>query len=119
MDDLIEAAWHAEEALLTTGARRDADRLGELLASDFYEIGQSGRRWSRDEIIASLVGDRDEHPDAELTEHEATLIGVDTVLLLSYRLEFAGRRSRRSSLWRWDGGRIMCFFHQGTPLPRG
>ena len=53
-DELIASAWHAEEALLTTSARSDAERLAELLASDFYEIGQSGRRWSRDEIIASL-----------------------------------------------------------------
>lgn len=118
MDDLITAAWLGEEALLTVGVRIDADRLAELLASDFYEIGQSGRRWSRDEIIDSLVAEGDEHPDAELTEREAVLIGVDTVLL-SYRLEFVARSSRRSSLWRWDGRRMRCFFHQGTPLPAG
>lgn len=118
MDDLIAEAWAGEETLLTVGARHDADLLAELLASDFYEIGQSGRRWNRDEIIASLVGADDEHPDAELTEREAVLIGVDTVLL-SYRLEFAARSSRRSSLWRWDGRRMRCFFHQGTPLPAG
>ncbi|SKA81995.1 hypothetical protein SAMN06295879_0414 [Agreia bicolorata] len=118
MDDLIEAAWQAEEALLTMGVRSDADRLAELLASGFYEIGQSGRRWSRDEIIDALVGDGDEHPDAILTEREAVLVGCDTVLL-SYGLEFVARRSRRSSLWRQDGDRMRCFFHQGTPLPAG
>ena len=116
MDDLIASAWHAEETLLRSGVRHDADRLQELLAPDFVEIGQSGRRWSRDEIVASLLSDTEPVPDAELAEREATYIAPDTVLL-SYRLTFGPRISRRSSLWRRQDGSVTCIFHQGTPIP--
>lgn len=116
MVDLMKAAWRAEEALLNSGVRSAPDRLTELLAPNFYEIGQSGRRWSRDEIIAALVGEPESEAQAALTEREARLITPE-VVLLSYRLEYANRTSRRSSLWRWSNGTIQCFFHQGTPLP--
>jgi len=116
MDDLVASAWQAEEALLTMSVRRDPDRLAELLAADFYEIGQSGRRWSRREIVAALAGDTEWVDDVTLTERESMLVSPDTVLL-SYRLEFGPRTSRRSSLWRWDGRSLTCFFHQGTALP--
>lgn len=116
MNDVIASAWRAEEALLTASVRSDPDRLAELLARDFYEIGQSGRRWSRTEIVASLPSRTEPISDVTLTEHESTLITSDTVLL-SYRLEFGARTSRRSSLWRRHGGSVRCLFHQGTPLP--
>jgi hypothetical protein len=50
-DDLIASAWRGEKALLTLVARRDESLLTNLLAPDFVEIGQSGRRWSRAEMI--------------------------------------------------------------------
>lgn len=114
MESVIASAWQAEEALLTMSVRSDTARLTELLAPDFYEIGQSGRRWSRDEIITSLVADTEPERDAALSEREATLVDADTVLL-SYRLQFGAQTSRRSALWRWDGDAIRCLFHQGTP----
>lgn len=49
MENVIASAWQAEEALLTKSVRSDSARLSELLAPGFYEIGQSGRRWSREE----------------------------------------------------------------------
>ena len=114
MENLIASAWQAEEALLTKSVRSDSARLSELLAPDFYEIGQSGRRWSREETVTSLVADTEPERDAELSEREATLITADTVLL-SYRLQFGASTSRRSALWQWDGESVRCLFHQGTP----
>jgi len=116
VDDLVASAWSAEEALLSADVRRDPGRLRELLAPDFVEIGQSGRRWDRDGIIAALTGDADPVIEPVITEREAVGIGPDAVLL-SYRLETGGRSSRRSSLWRSDRGAVRCVFHQGTPLP--
>lgn len=115
MDDLIAAAWEAEEALLSSGVRKDAERLGELLAPEFTEIGQSGRKWSRSEIIASLVADAETVTEVSLTEREALLIGRE-IVLLSYRLQFGARASRRSSVWRRDET-LVCLFHQGTAVP--
>lgn len=115
-EGLAAAAWRAEEALLRADVRSDARQLAVFLASDFYEIGQSGRRWGRDEIIAALASDDETLPHAVLTERESTLVTSD-VVLLSYVLEFGPRSSRRSSLWRRVDGSVECFFHQGTSLP--
>ena len=116
MNEVIAAAWHAEEALLTADVRRDPGRLGELLAQDFFEIGQSGRRWSREEIIASLVSDSGPDQLASITERKTMMIDPETVLL-SYLLEFDNRVSQRTSLWRLNAGSVQCLFHQGTPAP--
>lgn len=127
MNDVIASAWSAEEALLTAGVRSDAHRLRALLAPEFYEIGQSGHRWSRDEVVVALVNETSTRQDstaeaaaspaAHLTEREARHIAPDTVLL-SYCLVIESKASRRSSLWRWRDDSIECLFHQGTPVPR-
>ncbi|WP_454086195.1 nuclear transport factor 2 family protein [Georgenia sp. Marseille-Q6866] len=115
-DGLVAAAWEAEGALLTPAVRGDRARLESLLGPDFTEIGQSGRLWTRGEIVTELVGDSAPLPPAVLTERAAQLVGRDTVLL-TYRLELDGAVSRRSSLWRRDDDGVRCMFHQGTPVP--
>jgi hypothetical protein len=114
--DLLASAWEGETSLLTAQTRTDAAHLDRLLAADFREIGRSGRHWTRAEIITALLAGDDEGVDAILTERDGRVIGPDTVLL-TYRLESSGRTSRRSSLWRREGGTMRCFFHQGTPVP--
>ncbi|TFB83648.1 DUF4440 domain-containing protein [Cryobacterium algoricola] len=116
MERMITAAWQSEEALLSPDVRGDADRVGALLASDFYEIGQSGRRFNRVEILRSLRNNSDQDGDVRVSEREARLI-ADSVVLLSYRVDFFGRSSRRSALWSITGGEARCLFHQGTVIP--
>lgn len=117
MDHLVALAWSGEEALLSPGVRSSAHLLEELLAPDFTEIGQSGRRWTRAEIIAALVDDTSPAPTATMSDRETRTLSDDTVLL-TYSLDFAGRQSWRTSLWRQVGGTAQCFYHQGTTVPR-
>ncbi|ODT41937.1 MAG: hypothetical protein BGO45_13810 [Microbacterium sp. 71-36] len=114
VEALIAATWDAEERLLTPAVRGDATRLRELLAEDFVEIGQSGRRWTRDEIVAALAS-APGRGDVEISEREARQLAPG-LLLLHYRLRFEGRDSRRTSIWRGDP-EPRCVFHQGTPVP--
>ena len=116
MDDLSVLAWRGEEALLSPRVRSSQTLLFELLTPDFSEIGQSGRRWDRAEVVAALVEDIETDPELTISEREARVIAPDTVLL-TYRLRFGGRTSLRSSLWRRTGDSAQCFFHQGTPAP--
>lgn len=111
---VIERAWEAEERLLMPTVRGDAARLRELLAEGFVEIGQSGRRWTRDEIIAALASDPG-RGDVEIGERAARQLAPGLVLL-NYLLRFDGRSSRRTSIWRCDP-EPRCLFHQGTPVP--
>lgn len=115
-DPMVEAACDGELALLHPTVRRDADQLRALLADDFREIGASGRLFDRDAIIAALVAETapESAPDPSVSDLTGARVS-DELVLLTYRLEFAGRITRRSSLWRVSGGRAELLFHQGTP----
>ena len=113
----VERAWEQEERLLTSEVRGDRQALESRLSPDFHEIGQFGRHWHRDDLIAAVAQAASDHAGNQpaLGERRADVIGSDHVLL-TYRLEFDGRSSRRSSLWRVCGDTLEMVFHQGTPL---
>ena len=110
----ISDAWDNELALLSPEVRANAERLRTLLRDDFVEIGQSGRRWNRDEIIADLTTGP-ELAEPVISEQESRTIATG-IVLVTYVLEMYGGISRRSSLWVRDGDTMRCFFHQGTPV---
>ncbi|MDI6022418.1 DUF4440 domain-containing protein [Leucobacter sp. UT-8R-CII-1-4] len=112
---LIQLAWRGEEALLSPQVRGDAARVEALLAPDFTEIGQSGVHWSRRSVVEALVAEPPAPPSMIMRERAAREIAPD-VVLVSYRLSFAGKQSLRSALWRRVGETVQCFFHQGTPI---
>ncbi|MBO6558779.1 MAG: nuclear transport factor 2 family protein [Pseudomonadales bacterium] len=101
-----------EEILLIPKVRADGDALGALLANDFFEIGKSGRRWSRDEILEALP---EESPigEARITSFEVMALGEGTSLV-SYDLELGGSITRRSSIWQKIDNSWRIRFHQGT-----
>lgn len=102
-----------ERELLDPGVRADIGRLGVLLHPDFYEIGQSGRTWTRDTMMAALETD----PGAGLNMDEIAVarISADTILL-TYHTDGTARSALRSSLWLRDGAQWRLRFHQGTPV---
>lgn len=79
----------------------------------FVEIGQSGRRWMRDEMIAELVAS----PGASDVEaHDLVVAPVaGDVLLVTYVTRRVDSAVHRSSLWVRYGDRWTVRFHQGTP----
>ncbi len=90
------------------------------LAEEFVEIGQSGRRWTRDATLAAMAGDlpRD---DMTIDGFEIVSLAPD-VALATYDLVVTDTdghraRSRRSSIWIRRDGRWKLRFHQGTPVP--
>lgn len=114
----VDRVWEQEKLLLTSEVRGDPQALSTLLGPDFHEIGQSGRHWKREDLIAAVsdaAGQRSETAP-EMDEQRADVVASDLVLL-TYRLQFEGRVSRRSSLWRQADGALQMVFHQGTPLP--
>jgi hypothetical protein len=92
--------------------RADFERM---TASDFWEIGASGQRYSRAHVLDVL-----EHRVPAPAEHawitrdfHCRELGADTYLL-TYTLEQGKRVSRRSTIWRRSGGEWLIVFHQGT-----
>jgi hypothetical protein len=86
-------------------------------APDYWEVGASGRRYSRDFILREL-SQSVPYVDAaaagwQTSDFGLRRLGPDTHLL-TYTLDQAGRRTRRSTIWQKsaDGWRIL--YHQGT-----
>ena len=90
-----------------------------VLAPDFVEHGQSGRRWTRDETLAALA--REPMTDVPtIVEFEVVALAPDVRLVTYLLVVDAGghvRRSRRSSIWIRDGIGWRMRFHQGTTVP--
>ncbi len=93
-------------------SRADFERMTDPA---FWEIGASGRRYSReyvldilDERLANPAPDRWKTKDAHCQE-----IAPD-LFLLTYTLEQGERITRRSSLWRRAADAWRVVFHQGT-----
>ncbi|GAA1497780.1 DUF4440 domain-containing protein [Paeniglutamicibacter kerguelensis] len=89
----------AEARLLDLQVRRDPVLLARLLAPNFREIGQSGRLWDREEIIAQLCSEPGRPPATPWpmnAKHVEAL--ADGLFLLTYALELAenGRCDLRS-----------------------
>lgn len=105
-----------EEELWREETRFDTRRLEQLLAPDFTEVGRSGRRWSRDQIVAMPRTRIDAR--LPLPNFAARLL-TPGVALLSYDSEVTYgsvvERARRTSLWTHDGMRWQLRHHQGTP----
>ncbi|WP_055599968.1 DUF4440 domain-containing protein [Streptomyces aureus] len=123
-DPDIAAAVAGELALLDPAVRVSRTRAAELLDPGFVEVGASGRRWTYEEMLASLPGMSGATEDGrrfEPTALSGTLLAPGLVHL-TYETLLDGHRARRSSLWRRDpaapaGTGLRMYYHQGTPVP--
>ena len=87
-------------------------------APEYWEVGASGRRYSRDLILA-WARDRPEHfVDAKEAGWRTEDFGIlplgSEAYLLTYTLDQNGRRTRRSTIWRRDTDGWKILYHQGT-----
>ncbi|WP_217317802.1 DUF4440 domain-containing protein [Rhodanobacter sp. C03] len=94
--------------------RADFERMTE---ADFWEVGASGRRYSRQCVLDVLDARRDSsEPDVwETSGFHCRQLATDTYLL-TYTLRQGLRLTRRATIWRHapDGWKIV--FHQGTEV---
>jgi hypothetical protein len=90
-----------------------------MITDDFWEIGASGNRYSRDYVL-SVLGTRPPDP-AESTwrteGHHCRRLsaGSDSdTYLLTYTLHQGNRITRRTTIWRQSPSGWQALFHQGT-----
>ncbi len=86
-----------------------------MMAPDFWEIGASGRRYSRDYVLAELEKRyAGEYKDQwETQEFHCRQLGED-VYLLTYTLFQGARKTRRTTIWHKTATGWKIIFHQGT-----
>jgi hypothetical protein len=104
-----EPLFHREEFGLT---REDYERMTE---TEFWEVGASGRRYSREYVIDSLEK-RYKNLGYEtwyIEDFQCQEIARDNYLV-TYTLFQDKRQSRRSTIWRRYENDWKIVFHQGT-----
>lgn len=87
-----------------------------VMASDYWEVGASGRRYSREFILRHF----EEHPPVDAvaagwqcSEYGLRQVGPDT-FLITYTLRQGERITRRGTVWQRSGDGWIALYHQGT-----
>lgn len=112
-DGAIREAIEWELRLLDPAVRADEALLMATIAPTFFEVGQSGRRWSRAEIVAALIADPGGPTNA--SDMTGRLVG-EGLVLLEYVTKEPDHSVRRTSLWSRSSGSWQILFHQGTRI---
>ncbi|WP_460768993.1 RNase H family protein [Mariniluteicoccus flavus] len=99
-----------ERSLLTDAVRSDRGEVAALLHDDWYEVGTSGRLWTRAEMLAE-IGPLPTPLTCDVLR--VTPLGTDEMLLL-WRSTSGEASTLRTSLWVRDSGNWRQRFHQGT-----
>ena len=106
----LEPIFHTRAFGLT---HADFDRR---MAPEYWEVGASGRRYSREFILESLA----KNPPVEAasagwhcSDHALRRLGPDTYLL-TYTLSQGERLSRRLTIWQKTSNTWRILYHQGT-----
>jgi hypothetical protein len=89
--------------------------LEAMTTEDFWEVGASGRVYSRAYVL-DVLEERYQQTDEdewETSDFYCRWIGPD-VYLLTYTLRQARRVTRRSTLWQHTPGQWKVLYHQGT-----
>ena len=113
---ILEELRSREPIFHTQRFGRSLEDFQRSTAPDFWEVGASGRRYSRDFILSMRA--KDELVDAETAGWKASAFGLrrlgEKTFLLTYTLDQAGRLTRRATIWEEtkEGWRIL--YHQGT-----
>jgi hypothetical protein len=105
-----ESIFHWPE-LGTT--RSDLERM---IAAEFWEVGASGRRYDREDVLAELEK-RAATPHAgvwETSDFRCQRLADDVYLLTYTLLQDKVRLTRRSTIWRRRAEGWEIVFHQGT-----
>jgi hypothetical protein len=106
-----EPIFHSPEFGSTTA------EFARSTAPEYWEVGASGRRYSRDFILRELATSVP-YVDAaaagwQTMEFGLRRLGPDTYLL-TYTLDQAGRRTRRSTIWQRSENGWRILYHQCT-----
>jgi glyoxylase I family protein len=118
-EQLKEHLKGLEGSLHLRSIRESAQKLGELLADEFFKVGVSGNIGTKQSIIEALQVES--FSERSIYEFKLTMLaeGVALVTYCDHRQENKHRpaaNSLRSSIWKRFGAQWKMVFHQGTPL---
>lgn len=104
-----------EPLVYAANAGKSRAYFDALLAQDFWEVGASGLRYSREYVLGELEK-RQQNPREEAwhtSGHHLQQLS-ETDFLMTYSLHQPTRLSRRASIWRKQNEHWLLVYHQGT-----
>ncbi|TDF41535.1 DUF4440 domain-containing protein [Alteromonadaceae bacterium M269] len=111
MDIDFDEIMALEIELSQPTARKNLQRLSELIADDFEEFGSSGRVFNKDDIISELQ--TEDNVTYEIKDFRFTALSASCVLV-KYVSIFEGKSALRSSIWIKRAEQWVVIHHQGT-----
>lgn len=112
--ELKETLQKLEEAHTGMSVRKDNEKLGAILAEDFFEIGSSDYMYGRKECLEIGVV----QTDMKLHNYEIYPLAEGVVLSTYFIVDSTrNRNTLRSSIWKLVDGKWRLFYHQGTISP--
>jgi hypothetical protein len=113
----IAAELRAREPLFTRPELgTDRETFEQMTSPDFWEVGASGRRYSREFCIDTKVEQYQEgyDPDWEIRDFHCRHLSGDCYLVTYTLIQEQTRVTRRSTIWRKDEDQWEIEYHQGT-----
>ena len=112
--DIFEALKAREPIFHRPEFGTSSEDFDAMLDADFWEVGASGRVYSRTYVMESLGREPPADAAGWRVEDCACRALGPHCYLFTYRLYQDQRVSRRSTIWRWHSGQWMILYHQGT-----
>jgi ribonuclease HI len=107
----FEQVKQLEIELSDPAIRKNSRRVAQLLADDFEEVGSSGRKFSKKDIIQLLA----DEVDITYTLHNFSFISLSSnCILVKYETRVQDKHSYRSSVWVKQHDQWVMQYHQGT-----
>jgi hypothetical protein len=95
----------------------DRSSLEKMTDPDFWEVGASGKLYSREDVINTVI-ERFKNPlykDIwETKDFYCQEIAPNNFLLTYTLIQDRKRVTRRSTIWRYSGADWKILYHQGT-----
>ncbi len=118
MENLKSILIELEERLFRADVRSSSSELEQLISDDFIEIGASGLRFGKANVLERLP--TEVAPEITARDYELRILGLDCAQLL-YKAEvfkieqLSPVYSHRCSIWRRGAsGQWQMIYHQGT-----
>ncbi len=118
MEDLKQILIGLEQRLFQPDVRSSSSELAQLISDDFIEIGASGLRFGKANVLERLPTEI--APEITASNYELRMFSLDCAQLL-YKAKMSKIDhpspiySHRCSIWRRSaGGQWQMIYHQGT-----
>lgn len=113
--DVFEELMRLESLFHSDTQEATPELFDKMLASEFREVGASGKCYGREAALMILENRIRESIKDRWTMLDVAVTKVSThVFLITYALQQPTRITRRCTLWKKSDSGWQAFYHQGT-----